>query len=175
MWVWVNSGGCWWTGRPGVLQFMGSQRVGHDWVTEQLNWTEYKCNLNTYMQWKHLWHRHGVIVTTNKICSLCQELGEMLWKTRPLLVLAYWYSHLCLGLNFDTEPTLVCSSPTTLSYLCLSQRSYKELRHCLTGCRVLMSLCSYGRRPLPCLWDSLALTACAAPLLSRACRTVVSV
>ena len=28
----------WWTGRPGVLQFMGSQRVGHDWVTE-LNWT----------------------------------------------------------------------------------------------------------------------------------------
>ena len=28
----------WWTGRPGVLRFMGSQRVGHDWVTE-LNWT----------------------------------------------------------------------------------------------------------------------------------------
>ena len=29
----------WWTGRPGVLQFTGSQRVGHDWETE-LNWTE---------------------------------------------------------------------------------------------------------------------------------------
>ena len=29
----------WWTGRPGVLQFMGSQRVRHDWVTE-LNWTD---------------------------------------------------------------------------------------------------------------------------------------
>ena len=29
-WVWVNSGSWWWTGRPGVLQFMGSQRVGHD-------------------------------------------------------------------------------------------------------------------------------------------------
>ena len=29
----------WWTGRPGVLRFMGSQRVGHDWVTE-LNWTD---------------------------------------------------------------------------------------------------------------------------------------
>ena len=37
MWVWVNSGSWWWTGRPGMLQFMGSQRVGHDWVTE-LNW-----------------------------------------------------------------------------------------------------------------------------------------
>ena len=43
MWVWVNSGRWCWTGRPGVLQFMGSQRVGHDWVTE-LNWTElYGC------------------------------------------------------------------------------------------------------------------------------------
>ena len=38
-WVWVNSGSWWWTGRPGVLHFTGSQRVGHDWATE-LNWTE---------------------------------------------------------------------------------------------------------------------------------------
>ena len=36
---WVNSGSWWWTGRLGVLRFMGSQRVGHDWVAE-LNWTE---------------------------------------------------------------------------------------------------------------------------------------
>ena len=43
MWVWVNSGSWWWTGRPGVLCFMGSQRVGHDWATE-LNWTDiYSC------------------------------------------------------------------------------------------------------------------------------------
>ena len=39
-WVWVNSGSLWWTGRPGVLRFMGLQRVRHDWVTE-LNWLEY--------------------------------------------------------------------------------------------------------------------------------------
>ena len=38
-WVWVSSGSWWWTGRPGVLQSMGPQRVGHDWVTK-LNWTE---------------------------------------------------------------------------------------------------------------------------------------
>ena len=38
-WVWVNSGSWWWIRRPGVLRFMGSQRVGHDWVTE-LNWTD---------------------------------------------------------------------------------------------------------------------------------------
>ena len=39
-WVWVDSGSWWWTGRPGVLWFMGSQRVRHDWATE-LNWTEW--------------------------------------------------------------------------------------------------------------------------------------
>ena len=36
-WVWVNPGSWWWTGRSGVLQSMGSQRVGHDWATE-LSW-----------------------------------------------------------------------------------------------------------------------------------------
>ena len=38
-WVWVNSRRWRWTERPGVLRFMGSQRVGYDWPTE-LNWTE---------------------------------------------------------------------------------------------------------------------------------------
>ena len=40
-WVWVNSVSLWLTGRPGVLAFMGSQRVGLDWAAE-LNWTEIK-------------------------------------------------------------------------------------------------------------------------------------
>ena len=47
-WVWVNSGSWWWTGKPGVLQFMGSQRVRHNWAPE-LNWrqdnTHALCNL----------------------------------------------------------------------------------------------------------------------------------
>ena len=38
-WVWVNCGSWWWTGRPGMLRFMGLQRVKHDWATE-LNWSE---------------------------------------------------------------------------------------------------------------------------------------
>ena len=38
-WVWVNSGSWWWTGRPGMLQSIRLQRVGHDWETG-LNWTE---------------------------------------------------------------------------------------------------------------------------------------
>ena len=36
-WVWASSGRWWWTGKPGVLQSVGSQRVGCDWATE-LNW-----------------------------------------------------------------------------------------------------------------------------------------
>ena len=36
-WVWVNSWSWWWTGRPGMLQSMGLQRIGHTWATE-LNW-----------------------------------------------------------------------------------------------------------------------------------------
>ena len=38
-WIWVDSRSWWWRGRPGVLRFMGLQRVEHDWATE-LNWTE---------------------------------------------------------------------------------------------------------------------------------------
>ena len=38
-WVWVDSWSWWWIGRPGMLWFMGLQRVGHNWATE-LNWTE---------------------------------------------------------------------------------------------------------------------------------------
>ena len=36
-WVSVNSGSWWWTGRPGVLRFMGSQRVGHVWATDLIS------------------------------------------------------------------------------------------------------------------------------------------
>ena len=38
-WVWVSSRSWWWTGRPGMLQSMRSQKIGHNWTTE-LNWTE---------------------------------------------------------------------------------------------------------------------------------------
>ena len=48
-WVWVNSGSWWWTGRPGVLRFMESQRVGHDWATE-LNW----------VPWLFTWNYHNI-------------------------------------------------------------------------------------------------------------------
>ena len=39
IWVWASFRSWWWTGKPGMLQSMGSQRVGHDWQTK-LNWTD---------------------------------------------------------------------------------------------------------------------------------------
>ena len=60
-WVWVDSGSWWWTGRPGVLQFMGSQRVRHDWATElNCNW------LNT-----HLW-TPGVFCRMKEFTVICK-------------------------------------------------------------------------------------------------------
>ena len=45
-WVWVDSGSWWWTGRPGMLRFIGLQRVRHDWAT-QLNWTNLSKSVHT--------------------------------------------------------------------------------------------------------------------------------
>ena len=52
--IWVNSRSWWWTGRPGVLQFMGSQRVGQDRVTE-LNWRQQESMCHRALQgvWKN--------------------------------------------------------------------------------------------------------------------------
>ena len=50
----MNSGSWWWTGRPGVLRFIGLQRVGHDWATE-LNWSELMGLLRPAALRKVLW------------------------------------------------------------------------------------------------------------------------
>ena len=47
-WVWASSVSWWWTGKPGVLQFMGSQRVRHNWATE-LNWKLAKKKKKTFV------------------------------------------------------------------------------------------------------------------------------
>ena len=53
-WVWLNSGSWWWTGRPGVLRFMGLQRVRHDWVTE-LSWTLYNRHIHSVIYLAKQW------------------------------------------------------------------------------------------------------------------------
>ena len=61
-WVWVSSGSWWWTGRPGVLQSMGLQRVGHDWVTEQWKRSVNEVAATIRVAWlKLLWGWKGQI------------------------------------------------------------------------------------------------------------------
>ena len=65
IWVWVSSGNWWWIGRPGVLQSIRSQRVGHDWVTE-LNWPQHEL-------WG--WHRLMCI----KVHVGCVWVLQVMW------------------------------------------------------------------------------------------------
>ena len=89
-WVWVNSGSWWWTGRPGVLRFMGSQRVGHDWVTE-LIWTEGERILDS----ECLSLKPGSIVfKTLPIARflILLSLTLPISKTEIILVLHHWFA-----------------------------------------------------------------------------------
>ena len=63
--VWVDSGSWWWTGKPGMLRFMGSQRVGHDWVTE-LNWTEYSPDTD-HRKFAPLWECVSLLMNDSDV------------------------------------------------------------------------------------------------------------
>ena len=71
-WVWMNSGSWWWTGRPGVLQFMGLQRVGHDWATD-LIWSEGMWRFGKMTMWST-----GIIVVVTELSII----NYRLWKAK---------------------------------------------------------------------------------------------
>ena len=50
-WAWASSGRWWRTGKPGVMQSMGSQRVGHSWLTEQQYCSDQVCRTQCYCTW----------------------------------------------------------------------------------------------------------------------------
>ena len=107
-WVWASSGSWWRTGKPGVLQFMGSQRVGQDWVTE-LNWTSWIDEkpklviflpLKKYIIWKsqlkcHLYIPNLPLPVSWAICPLCYTstiCSSLFISTTPLCVTLVWFS-----------------------------------------------------------------------------------
>ena len=78
-WVWVNSRSWWWTGRPGMLQLQGSQRVRHDLATE-LNWYTILCsrllnmlNINRFVVpfWTILDTKGEVGIFVKKVFQTC--------------------------------------------------------------------------------------------------------
>ena len=75
-WVWVDSRSWWWTGRPGVLRFMESRRVGHDWATA-LSWTEELVNAKGSLGWvrhspgpQRSWHEPHQLAIPGNPCFL---------------------------------------------------------------------------------------------------------
>ena len=66
-WVSVNSGTWWWIGRPGVLRFMGSQRVGHDWGTDLI--------------WSDLTHKASGIMTIYSVLN--SESSSWCYQVSP--------------------------------------------------------------------------------------------
>ena len=98
-WVWAISGSWWWTGRPGVLQSMGLQRVRHDWVTE-LNWMfkDFKNNLTLYIHHHFFFFKFLFIsylflffncARSSLLCRLFSSCGEY----RLLSSWGAWASH----------------------------------------------------------------------------------
>ena len=79
-WVWVNSGSWWWTGRPGVLRFTGSQRVGHDWATD-LIWSD------TY------YRNHEYTATVFTIIRYGLLTGHLLHCIHVWIISAYLVRH----------------------------------------------------------------------------------
>ena len=77
-WIWVNSWSWWWTGRPGVLQFMGSQTVGHNWATK-LNWNE---------------QRKGI----SRVCLCNLYLRDVFLPKMSYFL--FWNTELCLHLDY---------------------------------------------------------------------------
>ena len=110
-WVWVDSGSWWWTGRPGMLQFMGSQRVGHDWATE-LNWTEHLlcARLCAYiLQTPSHW-----FLTKIPQCTHCYSLYYTDWGNQNLHVcMLNCFSHIWL---FATLWIVPCQDPLSMAF-----------------------------------------------------------
>ena len=113
-WVWVNSGSWWWTGRPGVLRFMGSQRVRHDWATV-LNWTEHELTpyINLYSDnRKHLFqHLLILVIYTTDIC-IYFYISLFYWLLRE-----FSFSWYCDNDNPEFFKTILVETHWTSTYL----------------------------------------------------------
>ena len=131
-WVWVNSRCWWWRGRPGVLQFMGSQRVRHDWATE-LNWPDTcirKYNVSTFrLYYSKIWQR--------MVYSICQLVYPLLQNSYipPSKTYFFHQNYIPLIPQCNSYPvkgvtTLLFLSPFNLTVFTKSTRCSQVSQFC---------------------------------------------
>ena len=110
-WVWVSSGSWWWTGKPGVLQSMGSQRVRHYWVTE-LKWIELIESCLCYM----------VVMSSIRSCFFLSFIlfTEFSFSLLSFCFVLFW-SLFCWSLSWNYRRYLAvdCSSLKPNRKLCI--------------------------------------------------------
>ena len=93
-WVWASSGSWWWTGRPGVLQSTGLQRVGHDWTTE-LNWSQFNLAwtgstgskaMTPSLNHSVAWMFKALISVSRNTVIQCSHTGKIIFKMLSFLI-----------------------------------------------------------------------------------------
>ena len=115
MWVWVNSGSWWWTGRPGVLRFMRSQRVGHDWATDliwskQLTYT-YKLLIKCMLlrPTVYIWMEDPLLHILQSLDGLIiKYVSSILQLTKPLCMICsvFYFSYILNQVFFNLSKSV---------------------------------------------------------------------
>ena len=108
-WVWESSKGWWWTGKPGLLQSMGSQRVEHNWATE-LNWIDFQ-----YIWWINLvFLKHVSLRTLSPDCPFIERCPSMMVDIRLFFKFFYFEA-----IELDTHKCshFICFWQIILSFL----------------------------------------------------------
>ena len=112
-WVWVNSGRWSWTGRPGVLRFMGSQRVGHDWATEvnTVDDSKFRTTISLYIILFKSWGFS--LIKNNSYWYWALTLDQVSWWTFYKFYLIFTIEpprdSLSLNVYSFTEIKLICN------------------------------------------------------------------
>ena len=117
MWVWANSGRWWWTGRPGKLQSMGSQIVGHEWATEQQQQSKFLCLLFQYVKSRSSSQSVLEMNRANRmdmcVCMyiyIYRERGEEIYQRNWFTWLWRMRSHMICSLQAGEPGKPVCNS-----------------------------------------------------------------
>ena len=107
-WVWVNSRSWSWTGKPGMLRFMGSQRVGHNWVTELTDW------LTDLQEHKNSWSLRLRELVTSLSFGFTDKAKNSALTQQKLGKFLFSFQETKIGRMYENGPTICWLQETHL-------------------------------------------------------------